>query len=55
MIRIMDLWQNIVPKQPTQTEYGKEDLQLIIATKASIKDLKHNTIEYLTHLQEYLQ
>jgi hypothetical protein len=54
MIRIMDLWQNMIPKQPSLSEYSKEDLSLIIATKASIKEFKHNMIDYIQHLLQYL-
>jgi hypothetical protein len=55
MIRIVDLWQKLVPQNPSTTDYSKEDIVAINSAKNSIKEFRLNLIDYIEHLQDYIK
>ena len=55
MIRIMDLWQKLIPQNPLPSEYNKEDIILMNNAKGAIKEFRLNLLDYIEHLQGYIK
>lgn len=55
LIRIMDIWYKLMPQQPSAGEFPKEDLMAMNQAKTAMRELRHNMLDYIEHLQSYLQ
>lgn len=55
MIRIMDIWSKLIPQNPAAGDFNKEDLQLMANTKGAIREFRHNILDYINHLSEYIR
>ena len=56
MIRIMDIWQKLIPENPSASYgYSKEDITLIGNVKTSIIEFRKNMLDYTNHLLTYLK
>jgi hypothetical protein len=51
----MDIWSKLIPANPPITEFTKEDIQLMATAKGAIKEFRHNLLDYIEHLQGYIQ
>ena len=51
----MDIWSKLIPTNPTIHEFSREDIGLMVSTRAAINEFRHNIFDYLSHLKEYIQ